>query len=132
MDMDSNTILCTTCGSRFRERWELKWHNQKFHDFRVFKCEICNVEVIGQRKFHGHKNIQKKKACNICWNFFSINSFGNHRATCEGITLQCDLCEYETPKKYPQRKTFEGKRNKDSSLPQLQKDVHTQKHYQTY
>ena len=97
--MDSNTFLCTTCGSTFRERWELKCHNQKFHDTRVFNCQIFNVEVIGLYKMQGHKNIHKKKACNICWKKVSINSFGNHKAKCEGIILHCDLCEYETPKK---------------------------------
>ena len=40
--------------------------------------------------------------------FFSINSFGNHRATCEGIILHCDLCEYETPKKQMLKKHFES------------------------
>ena len=59
--MDSNTFLCTTCGSTFRERWELKCHNQKFHDTRVFNCQICNLEVIGLYKMQGHKNIEEFK-----------------------------------------------------------------------
>ena len=72
--MDSNTFLCTTCGSTFRERWQLKCHNQKLHDTRVFNCQICNLEVIGLFKMQGHKNIHKKKACNICWKQVSVNS----------------------------------------------------------
>ena len=68
--MDSNTFLCTTCGSTFRERWELKCHNQKFHDTRVFNCQICNLEVIGLFKMQGHKNIHKKRHASSFVNYF--------------------------------------------------------------
>ena len=97
--MENNSFLCTICGSSFRERWELHSHTQKSHDTRVFKCTICEKEVVGQRKMEGHKQSHKKKSCNICWIQIPINSFRNHRAKCEGIMLHCDLCEYETPKK---------------------------------
>ena len=97
--MENNTFLCSLCGSSFRERWELQSHNKKVHDKRVFKCEICTKEVIGQIKMVSHKQIHKKKACEICWKQIPLNSFGNHRAKCEGIILHCDLCQYETPKK---------------------------------
>ena len=97
--MENNSFLCTICGSSFRERWELHSHTKKSHDTRVFKCTICEKEVVGQRKMEGHKQSHKKKSCNICWIQIPINSFSNHRAKCEGIMLHCDLCEYETPKK---------------------------------
>ena len=63
--MENNTFLCSLCGSSFRERWELQSHNKKVHDKRVFKCEICTKEVIGQIKMVSHKQIHKKKACEI-------------------------------------------------------------------
>ena len=63
--MENNTFLCSLCGSSFRERWELQSHTKKVHDKRVFKCEICTKEVIGQIKMVSHKQIHKKKACEI-------------------------------------------------------------------
>ena len=89
--MENNSFLCTICGSSFRERWELHSHTQKSHDTRVFKCTICEKEVVGQRKMEGHKQSHKKKSCNICWIQIPINSLSNHRAKCEGIMLHCDL-----------------------------------------
>ena len=91
--------MCTDCGITFRERWELHSHSQKIHDTRVFNCNICKKQVIGQRKMDGHKQRHKEKPCNICWKLFPVNSFSNHRAKCEGIVLHCDLCPYQTPKK---------------------------------
>ena len=61
------------------------------------------------------------------------HSFGNHRAKCEGIMLQCDLCEYETPKKQflqkhvasiHKEKSFKVKETKILPCPHCKKQLH--------
>ena len=54
---------------------------------QVFNCEICKIELIGQRKIDGHKQNQKKKDYNICWKLNPVNSFSNDKAKSEGIIL---------------------------------------------
>ena len=58
--MNSN-FLCSECASCFRERWELTSHIKNIHDTRVFKCSICDENVVGQGKFDVHK--KKHKMC---------------------------------------------------------------------
>ena len=96
--MNSN-FLCSECASCYRERWELTSHIKNIHDTRVFKCPICDENIVGQGKFDVHKKKHKTKACKVCWKLIPLNSFSTHKAKCEGKTHLCDMCEYETPRK---------------------------------
>ena len=57
--------LCNICGLNFKEKWQLRDHNQKVHDTRVLKCNICDdFEAIGQGKLDANKLWKfRKKMC---------------------------------------------------------------------
>ena len=57
--------LCTLCGKDFVSEKLLDLHVKKYHDSRVFQCEICNLEFIGRQKLSEHKRVHSLKT--KCW-----------------------------------------------------------------
>jgi len=53
--MSSTSKLCNLCGLIFREEWQLRNHSQKVHDDQIFKCNICEEEVIGKYRLSSQK-----------------------------------------------------------------------------
>ena len=124
------SFLCNKCGLVFQEQWQLRDHNQKNHDVRILKCNICDdFEAIGQGKLDAHKKKHREKSCNICWKMVPVNSFSKHKAKCAGEMISCEFCIYETPRsdlmKKHQKSLHEAKKGPNNVIENL---LHTCPH----
>lgn len=71
---DREFVVCTDCGSQFRQPNQLRLHNEsKCGTVRCYACEQCGSKYMTQNTLNAHMLIhkgEKKYLCNFCGNSF--------------------------------------------------------------
>ena len=56
MDMEGE-FLCGLCWKKFSGKDNIVMHKRRCGDTTVRKCEICDKEFVGEKKFQNHKAV---------------------------------------------------------------------------
>lgn len=89
---------CLDCGSVFKDRSQLQYHNRVNHAGTRFKCPQCGCTFarksgLNEHVKHIHQHIARYR-CDFCGKGFSIRSqYFDHLATHTGVKRNlCSIC----------------------------------------
>ena len=57
---------CAQCGSKYRDKRDLKVHIQSKHEDTKLSCNLCTFQSNNVNTFRYHYNLVHKSRCNIC------------------------------------------------------------------
>ena len=102
LNVDPSKLSCNVCQVNCRNLSALNSH-KLIHEVSK-TCPICSKPIKPRCfpehiKLHELKKEEKKFQCKVCRKkFYSYSNLHNHMGT-HSVSLECDLCEYQTGRK---------------------------------
>merc|ERR1712098_3500 len=96
-------LFCIPCNTKV----ESKHHFAAKHDSRIFKCEECGMEKVGNAKMNDHKKLHRSATCPKCKKTCSSkSSLWDHKNHCieNAKTKECDQCSYKARRGFTLKK----------------------------
>ena len=90
-------LFCIPCDTKVGSREHFQLH----HDPRIFKCEECGAEKVGNRRMKDHKRKHQSATCPKCNKTYgNKSSLWTHKQQCiyfeTARTYDCDQCSYKS------------------------------------